>query len=61
MDMLIAGRGTRCFQYGLTNPLIPSTALQGAGAGGIQASSLIIVADLIPLRQRGFLTSINNL
>ena len=45
----------------LTNRLTSFPALQGVGAGGIQASSLIIVADLTPLRQRGLFTSINNL
>lgn len=44
-----------------TNHLTSFPALQGVGAGGIQASSLIIVADLTPLRQRGLFTSINNL
>jgi len=60
MEILIAGRGTRSLPIGCDQSSDLSPALQGAGAGGIQNVSLIIVADLIPLRERGFFVGINN-
>ncbi|KAF8313800.1 MFS general substrate transporter [Clavulina sp. PMI_390] len=47
MNMLIAAR-----VYRLSNSLL-WTAIQGAGGGGILTMSEIIVADIVPLRERG--------
>ncbi|KAJ7573933.1 MFS general substrate transporter [Mycena floridula] len=40
------------------NPLIVGRAVQGAGDGGIQATTAIIVADLVPLKERGLFQGI---
>lgn len=32
---------------------LPGTAIQGLGAGGIVSMSQIILADLVPLKERG--------
>lgn len=49
------------YLIGCNQPTNPLPAIQGAGAGGIQASSLIVVADLTSLSDRGLFTGINNL
>ena len=53
LNFLIAGRGS------YKNPRIrfvidvPPLVVQGLGAGGIAASTQIIISDLVPLQERG--------
>jgi MFS family permease len=55
MPVLIAGRGTcivlSCRSMLLFNLSIP--AIQGFGGGGVTAATVIIVADMVSLRERG--------
>ncbi|PSR79405.1 hypothetical protein PHLCEN_2v7050 [Hermanssonia centrifuga] len=43
------------------NVLLVGRAIQGVGCGGIQSLSMIVTADLVPLRDRGFFTGITGM
>lgn len=57
MTVLIVGRGTYCtclYDCCLTF----YAALQGVGCGGIRTLGQIVVADIVPLKDRGFFNAI---
>jgi MFS family permease len=53
MEWLIVARGAFLFLYEMSNFNPAWTVVQGMGGGGMSGLSSIIVADLVPLSERG--------